>query len=288
MKKKLLLPIYLLTFLSFSCTSSNQVSNNITSSDINSTNSNKSLNINFISENIPKNIMDISEDTCQKAIDKASKLRGIDYFNLPKNPFALEIKKGNDKSYILNYIGTSKENIDLNVELRSFVDSKNTVSYNFNYSGEMTLANSRKTFGTYNLDPVISIQNTGLSFELITGMPPEGITKTFEREVNNIISNLKKNYRLDKDIQIGEDILVYAIKHNNELEGFFVQAYRNILSLGERKYADLQISVTVSKDYNILNKYSIVAFNPKTELNKDPIYKFKTFNGLKIIEIGNY
>jgi hypothetical protein len=287
MKKKLFLPFSLALLLVFSCSNSQ---NNITYNNLNSlANSiSNSLVINFVtSDNIPKDIIGISDNICQKAVDKASKLRGIDYFNLPKNPFGLEIKKDNYKSYILNYIGTSKENVDLNVEVRSFIDSKNNVSYNFNYSGEMTLSNSRKTFGTYNLDPVISIQNTGLSFELITGTPPEGITKTFEREVNNILSNLKKNYRLDKDIKIGEDILVYAIKYNNELEGFFIQAYRNILSLGERKYADLQIAITISKKYYVLNRYSIVAFNPKTELNKDPVYKFKNFNDLKIIEIGD-
>jgi len=277
--------ILLISFFSFSCStySNSNIDNNITQLS-----NNKQLDINLLMENIPENVIKESENICQKAIDKASKLRGIDYFNLPKNPFALEIKKDNYKSYILNYIGTSKENKDLNIEVRSFVDSNNSVSYNFNYSGPLTLSNSRKTFGTYNLDPVISIKNTGFSFELITGMPPEGITRIFEKELNNITSNLKKNYKLDKDIKIGEDILVYAIKFNDDLQGFFIQAYRNILSLGERKYADLQIFVTISNDYKIMNTYSIVAFNPKTELNKDPVYKIKIFNNLKIIEIGDY
>ncbi|GIW22966.1 MAG: hypothetical protein KatS3mg068_1973 [Candidatus Sericytochromatia bacterium] len=284
--------IFSISFLSFlllfSCSNYNNSNNLNNNSNVIAISNNKTLDIKLITENIPENIIKISQDVCQKAVDKASKLRGIDYFNLPKNPFALEITKENHKSYILNYIGTSKENIDLNVEVRSFIDSNNSVSYNFNYSGKMTLSNSRKTFGTYNLEPVISSKNLGLSFELITGMPPEGITKTFERELYNITSDLKKNYRLDKDIKIGEDILVYAIKFNDELQGFFIQAYRNILSLGERKYADLQISITISNDYKILNTYSVVAFNPKTELNKDPVYKIKTFNNLKIIEVGDY
>lgn len=221
----------------------------------------------------------------QKIADKESKKRDIDYFNLPKNPVGLEISTDKKLAYILNYIGTSKNTNELNIEMRTFYTPEKA-DFAFNYSGPVTNSRVKKVAKNERFLAGKKLKNSELEFELITGLPPEYIINTYERYTDNLKNTLDKIYD-PKTINFSfEDVLIFAIHYNQEVIGFYFDSHFNKLVLGERKYADLTIGAIVSIDNELKAQYALVGFNPKTELNKDPVYKIINEDNLLIVSLG--
>lgn len=286
MNKKTVLIFPFIFFIS-SCSSGNII-NSTENTLSNQNNTVYSLNkksdvVNFLdTKSIPLDIIDVTQKDAQKASDKSSKIRGIDYFDIHKNPVALEFNFNNEKAYLINYLGTSKNTEDLNIEFRSFYTGSE-IDYNFNYSGPITLSNTKN----------IEKGNTKLSkkstikFELITGMPPEYIVNTFEnyieRELKPVIKMVYK-----RDITISDDVFPYAVYQNNDIKGFLFLNNRNTLVLGERKYADMQLATFIDSENNVVGKMALIGFNPKTKLNTPPKYEIKNIDNLNLVEFGDW
>lgn len=284
MKKKisLLLPLII---LASSC-SNNQINDNY--EQINQVNSlskkiSKNININFLdTKSIPSEIIDITQKDSQKASDKASKARGIDYFDIHKNPVALEFNFNNEKAYLLNYLGTSKNTEDLNIEFRSFY-TNSEIGYNFNYSGPITISKTKDIEkGANKLS-----KNSSIKFELITGMPPEYIVNSLDEYLERQLKpSLKMIYKVDTNIS--DDIFPYAINVNNETKGFLFLISKSILRLGDRKYADVQLATFISNENEVSGKLVLIGFNPKTKISTQPKYDIKKIDDLNIVEFGDW
>lgn len=286
MKKSFSILAIILTLSSCS-TNTNSIQNISEQTSISSKVSKSDLKIKFVdTKNIPNEVIDITQKEAQKASDKASKNRDIDYFDIHKNPVGLELTVANEKAYILNYFGTSKNTEDLNIEFRSmYTNSQN--DYNFNYSGSITLSKSAKTTnlekGKIKLNKKSSVR-----FELITGMPPEYIANTYENYLERQLKPaLRTVYKVDTNIS-SDDIFPYAVYANDQVQGFCFITNRGIVRLGDRKYADLQTVTFISTENQIDAKYAVVAFNPKTKIGVAPKYEFKEISDINIVETGEW
>lgn len=275
-----------LSVFSVSC-STNQVTNNPVQQAQISNSKTSAISFKLIKpKDIPAEIIKTTYDVAKEMSDKESKRRGIDIFNLPKNPIGLEIASGTNKlGYILNYIGTSQNTEDVNVEVRAFHSEKSN-SYSLNYSGPLT--NTQRFAVSKSQKPLInkSSKEEGLSFELIMGLPPEHIINTFEEYTNSLNENLKRFYQPQKINISFEDVFIYAIHNNGEVIGFFFESHGNKVILGERKYADMQIGLMVASDNTIKGNYSLVEFNPKTKINQEPVYKYLSQGDVNLIQLG--
>lgn len=281
MNKKtiLLLPLFILIS---SCSDNINVSNIVNQDKVNISSNKKNEEIKFLdTKNIPNDIIELTHQEAQKASDKSSKARGIDYFNIHKNPLALEFNFNNEKAYLINYLGTSKNTQDLNIEFRSFYTTSE-IGYNFNYSGPITLSNTKNIEkGNTKLNKKSSIR-----FELITGMPPEYIVNSFEEYIEREFKpSIKMLYR--RDIEISNDVFPYAVYADNEVKGFLFLNSRNVLVLGERKYADMQLVTFIDINNNIKSKLALIGFNPKTKISTPPKYEMKNIDDLSIVEFGD-
>lgn len=233
-------------------------------------------------KNIPNEIIELTQKEAQKASDKASKARGIDYFDIHKNPIGLEFNFNNEKAYILNYLGTSKNTEDLNIEFRTFY-TNNEIGYNFNYSGPVTLSSIKNIEkGTSKLN-----KNSSIKFQLITGMPPEYIVNSLEEYIERQLKpSLKMIYKVDTNIS--DDIFPYAVYSNNEIKGFIFLISKNVLRLGDRKYADVQLITYISTENEVKGKLALVGFNPKSKVATPPKYDIKNIDDLNIVEFGDW
>lgn len=233
-------------------------------------------------KNIPNEIIELTQKEAQKASDKASKARGIDYFDIHKNPIGLEFNFNNEKAYILNYLGTSKNTEDLNIDFRTFY-TNNEIGYNFNYSGPVTLSSTKNIEkGTSKLN-----KNSSIKFQLITGMPPEYIVNSLEEYIERQLKpSLKMIYKVDTNIS--DDIFPYAVYSNNEIKGFIFLISKNVLRLGDRKYADVQLITYISTENEVKGKLALVGFNPKSKVATPPEYDIKNIDDLNIVEFGDW
>lgn len=279
-----------LAFLFISCTlilscqnQNNQVDDISQNTSILSSFKNTGLNFSLAKPiDIPSDVINFTKKEGKDFCDKESKIRGIEFFNLPNNPIGIKISNANKNAYILNYIGTPNTTTDVNVELKGFYSETSQI-YSLNYTGPVT---GNEKFKKNKDSLKKSKSEVGVTFELIQGLPPQNILSSFNDYTEGLKNVLKMVYR-PKEIKISEDdIFVYAIKLDGETKAFFFESHFNKVILGERKYADMQIGVAISNDNKIKADYSIVAFNPKTKLNQDPIYKFINETGLNLIQVG--
>lgn len=278
-----------LLILTFSCSQETVVNNSSVIQPVQIFSSNSSdLNFKLIkNDEIPTDIFKITYAQMKDLSDKESKRRGIDLFNLPKNPIGLEITSGTNKlGYILNYIGTSQNTEDVNIEARALYSPQSS-AYSLNYSGPITNSNV-KLAKKDNKSPLLKSINKdeGLTFELIQGLPSEEIVNTFSNYIDDLTNNLKKNYNPQTINISSDDVFIYAIHFNGAVTGFFFESHANKVILGDRKYADLQVGVFVSSDNKIKGNYSLVEFNPKTKVNSDPVYKSISKGSVNMIQLG--
>lgn len=235
---------------------------------------------------IDLSVQKIIQEQCQNLSDKESKKRGIEMFSIPSNPVGIELSYSKDKAYILNYIGTPKETNMVNIEMRALYTPKNS-AYVFNYSGPLT--NTKNNTSKNDFQNQMRKKNTdNFDFELITGLPPSHILDTFDRYLNTTEDVLKRNYRPQKINFSTEDALIFAVHYKGELKGFYFDSHFNRVTLGERKYADMIIGAMVDIDGTLSEQYTLVAFNPKTDIGKEPVYNFVEKDEINLIQMGEF
>lgn len=196
----------------------------------------------------------------QAYADEISRKRDLDFFQLHSNPVGLELSKQGQLARILTYLGTARERTDLNVELRLL--QAQGLGLNLNYSGPVT-----RNLQAAQLEPPQLVQlqaaANGFEFELITGLPSEAVVSAYADFLEGLTAYLRYRYQA-KPFSFDDGPLVYALHFQKQLQGFVFLNQRNIMELGERKYADLQSVVVIAPNRELLGAYTLVGFNPKT------------------------
>jgi hypothetical protein len=238
-------------------------------------------------ESVPIEVQTRTQAQAQNYADEISRRREIDLFYVHSVPVALELKMGSQKAWVLSYPGTSRVRTDLNLELRALVSGTNT-ALNLNFSGPVTLG---KVSSALNPDQkLLSAATTaGISFELITGLPGNGVTEAYGDYLDNLSGFLSSRFQA-RPFSFDDGPLIYAVHQGQTLLGFVFLNQRNRLILGERKYADVQSVVMVSAQREILATYTLVGFNPKTNSPADPpVYTRETQGELgELFIFGEY
>ncbi len=207
----------------------------------------------------------------QKTADDASRRKDIDFFNLHANPVGLRIGSGDSTAYVLSFLGTSKDRTDLNIEMRALLASGKT-GYTFNYSGPVTLSVTPEVFKPTTL----RARSTGLSFELLTGLPGAGVTDAYGEYLDQLGRYLQRRYPA-RPFAFDDAPLVFALQAGEEPVGFLFTNQRNHLVLGDRKYADVQSVAFVTPEGAIAGAYTLIGFNDKTASpTTAPVYEIET------------
>lgn len=209
----------------------------------------------------------------QLLADEASKRRGIDYFNLHSNPIGMRI----GDAYVLSFLGTSKERTELNIEMRAFYTPQQ-LDFGYNYSGPVTLAGRQAPIA-----PFFKPKSAALSFELIFGLPGNGVAEAYGDYLDALAGALKQRYQA-KPFNFDDTPTVLAVKQNGEALAFLFTNQGNRLVLGDRKYADVQSVALFSTDAMMLNAYTLVGFNQKTPSpSSAPTYDYQQLRGLGLL-----
>lgn len=220
------------------------------------------------SPDLPATQLALLTGQAQAYADEISKRREIDFFRLHPRPVGLRLGFGTATSWLLSYLGTSRERQDLNLELR--VVGSDSPGMNLNYSGPVTL-------GRTSARP--DVRAGGASdwrFELITGLPGEGVIEAYEAYAEGLAQYLRSRYQA-RPFSFDDGPLVYAIHVGGQLQGFAFFNQGNRLILGERKYADVQSVAVISSQRKLLGAYTLIGFNPKTAgPDQEPAYQVET------------
>lgn len=207
---------------------------------------------------VPATLLTSVQAGAQKTADDASRRKDIDFFNLHANPVGLRIGTGDRAAHVLSFLGTSKERTDLNIEMRALHASGKT-AYVFNYSGPVTLSAATQVLRT----PALAARSTELSFELITGLPGNGVSEAYGDYLDNLGAYLQRRYQA-RPFTFDDAPLVFALQQGEEPIGFLFTNQRNRLVLGDRKYADVQSVAFVAPDGELSGAYTLIGFNEKT------------------------
>jgi hypothetical protein len=223
---------------------------------------------------VPTSVFQKTLAEAQAYSDLISKRRDLDLFKLHPQAVGLQL---NDHSYILSFLGTAATRNDLNVELRAMVGD--STGMNLNYSGPVTRSTAaqieKSSLQRNNVSPASA--DAPLKFELITGLPAEHITNAYGDQLERLGQYLHYRFQA-QPITFDDGPLIYALNTpQDELLGFVFFNQRNILTLGERKYADVQSVVLVDTQGEVQGAYTVVAFNPKTtQANSALNYQIET------------
>src|SRR5438093_8386281 len=68
---------------------------------------------------VPPAVLAAVQGPAQQAADEASRKRKIDFFALHGNPVGLRLGAGEGAGYVLSFLGSSKSQADLNIEMRA-------------------------------------------------------------------------------------------------------------------------------------------------------------------------
>jgi hypothetical protein len=197
---------------------------------------------------VPAAIAARARAQAQLDADAASKRRGIDYFALPEAPLGLAIGTGEEKAWVLGFLGTGKTDGDLNVELHALVSGAR-VGTAMAYSGPTTLGR---------FDAGVPAP----TFELVEGGLPDPVEGSYGAYMDALAGQLRQRY--DARPFGWNDPLPVAILENGQPTSFVLINQRNKLVLGERKYADIQSIACLTPGGQLAAAYTIVAFNAKT------------------------
>ena len=190
----------------------------------------------------------------QKTADDASRKRKIDFFQLHDAPVGIRLGAGADAAHVLSFLGTSKNRNDLNIELRALIAS-GQLAVSHNYSGPVTLGKATR--------PAIAPRRGGLSFELLMGIPGDGVDEAYEDYMNHLGDRLAQQYQA-RPFAWDDAPLIFAVHDGDAVPAFVFTNQGNRLVLGDRKYADVQNVVVVSDEAEVLAAYTLIGFNPKT------------------------
>lgn len=246
---------------------------------------NTDLQVDFITDNtLPKEALEQFLHAAQDYSDLVSRRRKLDFFKIHPKTAGLSLQWGQHKAHILSLFGTALTRNDLNVELRILQGTQQNL--NLNYSGPIT-RNLEKS-SPPEAQPG-SPTTTGINFELMMGLPGEGVTQAYAHYLEELARYLPYRYQA-RAFEFDDGPLVYAVTADTELLGFVFCNQRNYLTLGEQKYADIQNLVFIAPNHQILGAYTMIAFNPKTEGSETPPeLKFSEHPELgHMIELGEY
>lgn len=219
---------------------------------------------------VPEALLASLTSQAQAYADDLSRRRELDYFRVHPQPVGLRLSIGSDSAWLLSFVGTSKDRNDLNLELRALVGKQ--LGLNLNYSGPVTLSRTAVASRPEAVQRQAVLTNSAFDFELITGLPGQGVTERYGDYLEGLTKYLSYRYQA-KPIEFDDGPLIYAIHHQGTLQGFAFMNQRNRLILGERKYADVQNVAIVSTDRRLLGSYTVVGFNPKTGgAAQSPVY----------------
>lgn len=230
------------------------------------------LKTNFVTaQSLPSEIQQSSQAQVQTYADEVSRRRQIDFFQIHPNAVGLELQAGQDHGRILSWLGTARSRNDLNVEIRLLQGSDSNL--NLNYSGPVTQTQtpsqiqSQSDTLTLPNPQAAQPQNSGLKFELMMGLPNEGVTRAYGDYLEALSHALSQRYQA-RPMSLNDSPLVYALTQTSpqgdQLRAFVFCNQRNQLVLGERKYADVQSLVVLAPDHSLLGAYTLIGFNPKT------------------------
>lgn len=219
---------------------------------------NRGLQLDFV-QHIPNDLSQTLWTEAQNYADLVSRRRQLPLFRLSSQFFGLQFQHSGDRAYILSYLGTPDQEPDVNVELR-LLHGQNT-QMNLNYSGPLTQTLQTESEQT---TPLSAQSSEAFEFELIMGLPGQGITEAYGRYLDSLGQYLKQRFGA-RPLTWNDAPLVYAVHLKGQLQGFVFMNQRNPLVLGERKYADVQNMVFFSTQRERLGAYTLIGFNPKTD-----------------------
>lgn len=209
---------------------------------------------------VPAAVRQAAFAPAQQAADEASRKRQIPFFNLHDAPVALRLGSGADAGYVLSYLGTGQDDADLNLELRALYGA-GALGFCLNYSGPTTLARTAR--GAERPAMPKAARGSGVSFELILGLPGDGVVEAYEAYLNHLGERLRGRYQA-RPFSFDDAPLVFAVHRGEALEGFLFLNQGNRLVLGERKYADVQSVAFFGTDAERKASYTLIGFNRKT------------------------
>lgn len=227
------------------------------------------LQLDFVqSEHLPFEQATAFLNHSQNYADQVSRRRQLPIFALSEQAFGLRFSFGEEQAFVMSYLGTPPGQSDVNVELRLLVG--NNTQLNLNYSGPLTqnvqnvqalpLESTEQSPQT----DVLMTRPTQVKFELILGLPGQGVTEAYGRYLERLGQSLRQRYGA-RPFDWNDAPLVYAVQRGESLLGFLFMNQRSELVLGERKYADLQNIAFVSPEREWLGGYTLLGFNPKTD-----------------------
>jgi hypothetical protein len=201
-------------------------------------------------KDVPADVVTRARGPAQQAADEASRRRQIDFFKLPANPVGLQV----GSAHVLSFVGTALHDADLNIELRALVAGAH-VDVAMNYSGPTTLG--RQPFA-----PTIKADDDP-SFELITGLPGNGVDDDYADYLSHLQDYLAQRYD-GQPFAFDDAPLVFAVHQGDAVTGFVLMDQGNRLVLGDRKYADVQSVACYTAEAKLAAAYVVVGFNRKT------------------------
>jgi hypothetical protein len=217
---------------------------------------------------VPASVVASVLPPAQKTADDASRRRKIDFFSLHDAPVGLKLGTGDGAAYVLSFLGTAKTRDDLNIEMRALV-APGQLGFSHNYSGPVTLARATR--------PALApSRGQGVSFELITGLPGDGVTDAYAEFMGHLEERLAGQYHA-RPFSFDDGPIIYAVHEGESVTGYVFTNQGNRLVLGDRKYADVQSVVVVSTECDVAASYTLIGFNPKTTGPDGTIdYRFDT------------
>jgi hypothetical protein len=201
-------------------------------------------------KDVPADVVTRALGPAQQAADEASRRRDIDFFKLPTNPVGIKL----GSAYVLSFLGTALHDEDLNIELRALVSGSHA-DVVMNYSGPTTL-------GRTPFQPTIKADDD-VSFELITGLPGNGVDDDYADYLSHLQDFLAQRYG-GRPFEFDDTPLVFAVHQGDAVTGFVLMDQGNRLVLGDRKYADVQSVACYKADATLAAAYVVVGFNRKT------------------------
>ncbi|MNK64905.1 hypothetical protein D3C87_841900 [compost metagenome] len=230
-------------------------------------------------DEVPVSLRHAVHGIVQKGADEASRKRGLDFFTVHANPVGLKLGHGEQAAYVLSFLGTSKERSDLNIEARALV-AGGKVGLTHNYSGPGT-----RVAALDQQMPRVEASASDFRFELLMGLPGNGVTERYERHMERLAQHLTRRFQA-RPFQFAEDCLVFAVHDGDALAGFLFTHQRNRLVLGDRKDADVQSVVFMSPEAEVLGGYTLLGFNDKTPSPATPpVYAWESERGLGLIAV---
>lgn len=221
---------------------------------------------------IPQPVFGPLHQAAQAYADLTSKRRDIDYFRLHPQALGLRFETQGEQAWLFSLLGTALTRNDLNIELRILAAGGQT-GMNLNYSGPVTQS---RQLSSDTHRPATGLRRSGFSFELITGLPGNGVVEAYESFMTGLARHLQQRYQA-RPMTFDDGPLVYALHYGEQLQGFLFLNQRNTLSLGDRKYADVQSVVFFTPTRELKAAYTLVGFNPKTtDSQQGPAYQWES------------